>query len=369
MWFPVRNRQTKETGGPRDTRPSGPALRLFGRPHSIPTEIALPARSAVAMPASIQADYGVIAGTGIELRAASVRGLSHRADPGQVRQDSYAWSSSEGRLFVAVADGVGSAPHSQIGAWTATRSAIELVSSGLGDPRTLGTVVAARITAVAREMGVEPASLATTLTVAFVRIGDENLPWRVAVAEWGDSHASVFSPGKVVEGHPDWRRVTDEKGPVLANDVHSLPFRREATAWGSTMLAPGEVLLVATDGIDAHLRAENSVGHGLGRSWTRPPSIAQFLCDVDFERVGARDDRTAVAVFRPAVEIAEASADQGADDPHLGADLPDPHTAAAVVRAGAGHVGGGRAGGGRAGAGAADGGRFGRGRAGAGGAR
>lgn len=300
MWSPVRSKQTQDVGGSRTARPSGPMQRLFGRPHSISTEVLLPGRSSAATPASIQADYGRIVGTDVELRAASVRGLSHRADPGHVRQDSYAWATRDDRLHVAVADGVGSASHSQIGAWTATRAAIELLSSGLGDPRMLGRVVAARVTATARELGVDPAALATTLTVAMVRIGDEDTPWRVAVAEWGDSRASVFTPGEVVDGHPAWRRITAETAPVLANDVPALPLHAEPTARGTTMLAPGDVLLVATDGIDAHLRAENSVGHGLGHSWTRPPSIAQFLCDVDFERVGARDDRTAVALFRPA---------------------------------------------------------------------
>ena len=296
----MRSKQTQEAGGSRAARPFGPMQRLFGRPHSISTEVVLPERSAAATPASIQADYGTIVGTDVELRAASVRGLSHRADPGHVRQDSYAWATSDDRLFVAVADGVGSASHSQIGAWTATRAAVELLSSGLGDPRTLGRVVAARIGATARDLGLNPAALATTLTVAMVRIGDADAPWRVAVAEWGDSRASVFTPGEVVEGHPAWRRVTAETAAVLANDVPALPLHVEPTARGTAMLVPGDVLLVATDGIDAHLRAENPVGHGLGHSWTRPPSIAQFLCDVDFERVGARDDRTAVAMFRPA---------------------------------------------------------------------
>ena len=284
--------------GPRASRPIWPLSRLFGRAHSVATTTVLPDEPAAMHPASIHADFGTLQGGLVELRAASIRGLSHRGDGAHPRQDAFAWSSRGTRLCLAVADGVGSASHSHIGAQAAADTAIALLAAGVGSPRTLGTAVAARLEAEARVLSVDPAALATTLAAVVISVGKPNESWKVVAAEWGDSRVSVFSPSIVVAGHPAWRYVTEGDERLLANEVAALPLHRIPSSLGTTMLAPREVIAVVSDGIDVHLNPENSVGHGLAEAWTVPPSIAQFICDVDFERIGARDDRTALAVFR-----------------------------------------------------------------------
>ncbi|TKJ99431.1 hypothetical protein PlfCFBP13513_08620 [Plantibacter flavus] len=292
-------RHEPQAGGSRPPRPAGPIARLFGRAHSIGTATVLPGASAPSHPASIQADFGTLLGGAAEIRAASVRGLSHRSEGASLRQDTYAWASDKRNVYFAVADGVGSAEYSHIGARIAVTAAIALLSAGLRNHRHIGAAIAAQMAAEARLLGVDQSALATTLVAVVVRASDGSLPWRVAVAEWGDSRAQVFTPRVAVDGHPAWRHITEGEERFYTNEVAALPSYPNAGAVGLATLSPGEVLLLSSDGIDAHLLPDNHVGHGLAASWSAPPSIAQFIADVDFERVGARDDRTALALFRP----------------------------------------------------------------------
>lgn len=295
--------QASITGGSRTARPPGLVQRIFGRPASIPTSAMIGQPDPALGPAGISADFGSFADGAVSLRAASIRGLSHQVD-GSLRQDTYAVMSHDGHLIVAVADGVGSAPYSHLGSMAAARAAVQMAAEGA-----LPTVVvAAAIAAIhsqARAVEQPPSALATTLVVVNITIGAPDADWSVWAVEWGDSRASIYTPGEVVDGHPAWRRICPDPAADVANTVRALPLFPTPTTYAKTLWKPGEVLLTASDGVDSHLLASNHVGHGLAHAWSTAPEAYQFIADVGFERAGARDDRTAVALFRnPATGLA-----------------------------------------------------------------
>lgn len=280
--------------------------RLFGERASVPTIPVLPPFSG-GYPPSIQADFGDV-GSGATVLAASVRGLSHQGTASCPRQDSYAFAITPTRLVIAVADGVGSAAHSDIGSAIVARTAVSVINDATRDTR-IATAVRAAMQQEAAVRRCLVDDLATTLLVAIVQIGATDAPWRAKVLEWGDSRASVLTTYAVAEdGHPEWRRVT-RSGPDKAGDYNTtaaFPTAIRPTGIASFNLRPGQVLLAATDGIDAQLLRTNPVGHGLATAWCETPSIYQFIADVGFDRAGARDDRTAVCLFRPHAPTAQA---------------------------------------------------------------
>jgi hypothetical protein len=266
-------------------------------------------------PSGVIADFGSLADGLVALRAASVRGLSHQHD-GSPRQDSYAIISTPSSIVVAVADGVGSAPYSHLGSRVAADTAAAVAATGAGAEAVVVAAIAA-ISEQARRLDRDPAALATTLLVLEADIGVAAEPWPVRVTEWGDTRASVYLPGSVVDGHPDWRRVCPGRDDVAAN-VRALPLHRVPTTWGSTVWFPGEVLMAATDGIDSVLDPTNVIGHGLALAWLEQPTMWQFIADVAFESAGARDDRTAVCLFRqgtPTPPVRREIADDADDRP------------------------------------------------------
>jgi hypothetical protein len=269
--------------------------RIFGNRASVATKPRL-AETTVDTPAGISADAGTLGSSGVTLLAASIRGLSHQS-AGSVRQDSYAVAYGENSIVVAVADGVGSAELSHVGSAIAANTAVAIASEGtIGSP--MIAAVIAQLRAEARRMGRSAEDLSTTLLIAQIQVGAPDQPWKVLAAEWGDSRLSVFSPGQAVDGHPNWSHICPDSAADLANTVQALPTFAEPTTFGAGLWLPGEVLLAATDGIDSHLMPENYVGHGLAEAWSEVPSVYQFIADVGFERAGARDDRTAVCLFR-----------------------------------------------------------------------
>lgn len=289
---------TRTAGGPPHTRPTGLVQRVFGRRSAVPTTPILPAISSHA-PWSVHGDFGTLAGGALELRAASIRGLSHQC-VGTVREDTYAYAVTDQRLVVAVADGLGSASHSNVGATIAVRTATALVSVESCTPEAIACTVAALIRTQADRESLPVDQFATTLAVLVLDIGEPADDWPVTAIQWGDdTRVSVLDPTVAVDGHPAWRWACPREDRDIDNVVRPLPMYRTPTGFATDVLRPAEMLLVATDGIDSHLEPRNSVGHGLAEAWSSAPEMWQFIADVGFERAEARDDRTAVCLFRP----------------------------------------------------------------------
>lgn len=297
---------------------------VWGEP-SPATEARVPLRSPVtAADAGYRAEGGST--EDFVVIAASDVGVSHRL-AGRPCEDAFGWALGRpGQLLVAVADGVSGAKHGGHGAELAIRAACEHVveagrkaaltgeepaQAGMG--LCLGALVDANaaLLEAAEGMGVAGTDLATTLVVAVVersgRQADVSLAWV------GDSAALVLTGQEWEELGPE-APGPGQDGPEAEADEHvrtgvtaalpgARPYEVEAVAVvGPLSLAPGQALVLVTDGVADALRDGPSTvapalaavlagGPGGGLS---PLALAQAA---DFSRRGCQDDRTIVAVW------------------------------------------------------------------------
>jgi hypothetical protein len=246
------------------------------------------------------------------VRAASVRGYVHRYR-GTPRQDDMAIACHErtGAVVFAVADGVSAAPHSHIGATAACRTAVTAILADLDSEsgqvawqgvvqRTAWQLIEQARAVLNREADSEMAEreLATTLVTGLVRqaaTGPE-----VSMIQVGDSSAWLLRDGR-------YRCLLDAKysadAEVVTSATTALPRDPRVTPRGGP-IAPGEVLLIGTDGFGDPLGdGDGDVGHHFASLLSRPRSPFVFASGLDFSRETFDDDRTLVAVWvrnRPA---------------------------------------------------------------------
>lgn len=236
------------------------------------------------------------------LRAASVVGSRHRL-AGEGSDDFFAWSHGQDWVALAVADGLGGVPGSAgaaARACTAAASAASLGGSGAeGDTPDLAA--AARLGGQAAESAARGGG-ATTLVLALVASNGA-----VHAARVGDSTAFVVEAGSTRELFPP----RDES--TVGTATAALPF--EATSGGGGQLAPapgevdawetaswhlqpGEVLVLATDGVaDPWRDGPGTVDPALRAVITSRPSPLELAGIVDFSRQGCHDDRTVVCAW------------------------------------------------------------------------
>jgi serine/threonine protein phosphatase PrpC len=241
---------------------------------------------------------------GMTVRAASVRGLAKRFE-GKSRQDDLCLACHEptGSLLIAVADGVSGAARSELGAALAVRYATATLARQLGAgaldwPAVFRAAAWALVEEYRRFSGDRAAGpaqaageLATTLLVAAV--ADR----RVRVAALGDSPAFALLGRnfRVLAGE------AFEAGPeagLIGGAVASLPRSLGEIRSCDSELAPGEVLLLCTDGLALPLAGgDGDVGRVLSRELRCPPDAIDFARLLDFSRATYDDDRTLVAVW------------------------------------------------------------------------
>jgi serine/threonine protein phosphatase PrpC len=250
----------------------------------------------------------------VELRAASVRGLSHR-HYGKVRQDGYAFTGTpDGRhLVIAVSDGVSAASHAHRAAQAVCHNGCNLIVRQLEQlpPEKLdwgilaGTLAHALVRNSARLAGVEEGTMtpadaavthAATALFAVVDLKPENGLLPVQVFAIGDSSAWVL------HGGTEWWPLQPVKnaGAVIASSrTGALPLLgAELAPPVATELGPDDVLVLMTDGIADPLGdGRGEVGRFLAETWRCPPAPLAFAAQVDFGRKTHDDDRTAVAVW------------------------------------------------------------------------
>ena len=237
-------------------------------------------------PASCTAD-----GTRIEryhLAAASQIGLGHSAD-GTVRQDSYNFAlTTSGRLVLGVADGMGSRPHSQVGAAHFCDSvAIAAATAPDGSAADYLRAAAERVEKIAEAVyGLQRDAVSFVAAVAVID-GD-----RCEVVRVGD--VSAF----VVETTGEMRELfasDDGHVNVVGSSLPSAdPIEPEAA---EAQAVPR--LVLATDGLANDLRTSAAVRAWTGAIWAGLPTAHAMLDALRYRRRGSHDDRTAVVVAIP----------------------------------------------------------------------
>lgn len=251
-----------------------------------------------------------------QVRAASIRGLAHRHG-GIVRQDDHCFRATDDDryLVVAVTDGVSAGRYSHEAAGVAARQSCEVVAGWLRDRdpdailwehvlKVVGDAVVARGRGLLRRRGEDVEGLttpelartmATTLVVGIMDLLPDDAGDRsVTLVRVGDSTAWVR------EAAGSWRSpfpVKNDGEAVASAATSALPHVTDFET-AHTVLAPGEVLVVMTDGIgDPLADGRGDVGRFLAEVWSQPPSALAFASQVDFARRSFDDDRTAVAVW------------------------------------------------------------------------
>ncbi|HJP73615.1 MAG TPA: protein phosphatase 2C domain-containing protein [Pseudonocardiaceae bacterium] len=245
----------------------------------------------------------------VTVRAASVRGLSHRAYA-TVRQDEYALRVTPDHhyLVLCVADGVSSGRYSHYAAsWGAQDGADELVQrlanaapDDLDWPDFLGWLARLIVEYAARwvdDLPPEPVAvareMATVLTFAIVELGPAHTVHLLTV---GDTSGWIIG----ADGH--WHPLQPVKNAgadIYSSSVAALPLLPSVLPEPvRTELRPGETLALMTDGIGDPLGdGSGAVGRFLAESWREPPADLAFAAQVGFARSSFDDDRTAIAVW------------------------------------------------------------------------
>ncbi|WP_447009461.1 protein phosphatase 2C domain-containing protein [Saccharothrix hoggarensis] len=241
----------------------------------------------------------------LDVRAASVVGPDHRCtEPATARQDAYRLGrDAAGRhLVVAVADGMSAAARSDIGATVAVRAAVDLVRRQLDAGRhpeeldfvDLFTTVAKHVVGAATQLGCEPDEVLTALIVAVVPTGPTGPGGerRVRLASLADVSAWLRHGSRWV------RQAGAEKHGLDRNALDAfLPHHARSVVVESADVPPGGVLAVLTDGVGDVISDSTAGARWFAERWRRPPNLASFLLDVNFEGPGQLDDRTAVVVW------------------------------------------------------------------------
>jgi serine/threonine protein phosphatase PrpC len=281
----------------RPARSYGPPAKLGPQPRVVATPVGDPAET----PNDIAIDW--LQDDCFAVRAISARGHSHRYS-GEVRQDAFAIGEHGGFLWLAVADGVGSATHSHIGANIATSAAVrsaELLAQAidaLGSPDdvTIGSLDA--IAAVMRhEAGcreLDPRLLSCTLVVAALR-EDAEAPdgGGVPVVLWQLGDSSFL---RIADGHVIPMNGVGEAEDLINTATPALPLSAAGTR-RVVRVGPGETLALVTDGVSNIAAVASEFRDDLASLWRDDaPSPASLLEVIDATVVTFDDDRTFVGV-------------------------------------------------------------------------
>jgi serine/threonine protein phosphatase PrpC len=248
---------------------------------------------------SVQADAGQVGP--FWLAAASAAGLAH-LNRGKTGQDCYSYLlADDGRSVVAaVADGLGSKPHSHLGALTLTRllcrelagvpfqrmveaprdhlaRAVQSASDQAENVVKLGLV---------RDVG------ELACTIAFCWIPQPGTAGGGYAGRVGDSSLFVLDPGGL---HQVFR---GDDGPINVVSA-SLPNAAAGTALELTQIdfdAFSAAILV-TDGLAGDLLDSQTIREWLTDRWARPCAPDGMIESLRYRRQGSHDDRTALVIW------------------------------------------------------------------------
>lgn len=262
----------------------------------------------------------------LEVRACSSRGWSHRYK-GTPRQDAYSILVGDDVLVVAVADGVSEGDYSQVAADTAARATVKLAANdiaknGAVDWSLLARRVSLRIVEEAEYRQIAPSAAPETDINERVRAVRSRMSTTLiaAVLKRSPTHSGVEAQISVIAGDSAAYQILNNSdvltpvgggkelgGSISSTSVKPLPGPANPEV-ATIYLQPGEMLVLGTDGLgDPAGDGSNDFGRELANRWKTPPTIDQFLLDINVYRRSFDDDRTAVAIWlRPDVVLPDA---------------------------------------------------------------
>jgi Protein phosphatase 2C len=260
-----------------------PGRAAFATPDGPPTPAVSPpdvAASSAALP-------------GIRIRAASVRGIQHKAQH-SVRQDAFALGQLGGGSYAVavVCDGVGSLDSSDYAAALVSQRLTQLAMSGTPWPAAFATVNAELGKVAAEWESQQRGGMATTaIALAVTRRSG----WWMGEAAWvGDSPLWHLSEDGA------WAPVTDvpdgEGQGFHSSAVQAMPTADGTCSWCSFRIRGG-ALFAMTDGVSNPLAWSAEVRDTLSFWWACPPEPLTFAAQVGFARKSHIDDRTAVGIW------------------------------------------------------------------------
>lgn len=241
---------------------------------------------------AVALDSGNVFSGLIELRAASLIGDLH-IEEGLKRQDAYAvYINHDARCIeIAVCDGVGSRTKSDEGANLVARTVVNKAASKNANP-----VQEARslLYQLSKFEGLSPIEYSTTLIWLKITVGIPGEPWKVRFVQYGDSDVRFLRIA-----NKEWYRISRDYNINEGNtNSFSLPLADRPSYDGQFFWMPGDVLVVATDGLTHHLDSRTKVGYYLANSWDKIIDRWEFLNTMTFRTRGAGDDRTAIILWR-----------------------------------------------------------------------
>jgi hypothetical protein len=282
-------------------RPAQPAAPL-ATPVPVPGLFAIgePGRAALATPdGPPHAEIGPpdmaassAALPGMRIRAASVRGIQHKARH-TARQDAFTLAQVGGRHAIAVVcDGVGSLDRSDYAATWLSQRLAQLAMSGLPWPVAFEAANAELSKVVAEWEALQWGGMATTaMALTVTRQGG----WWLGEAAWvGDSPLWHLSADGA------WQPVTEVPAASSqgfhSSAVRPMPTPDGACSWCSFRVYGG-ALFAMSDGVGNPLAWSAQVRDTLASWWESPPDALTFAAQVGFARKSHIDDRTVVGIW------------------------------------------------------------------------
>jgi hypothetical protein len=229
----------------------------------------------------------------LEIRVASTRGAARRFY-GDVRQDfAAACGLADQHIAVAVADGLGSAEHSHIGARSAVEACLGFLkahcSSVPVNPELLELAIHEADGAVrTAEQAAGPVD--TTLTVLTIEVRPTIGGYAYCAARIGDSPVFVLVDGALRAVFPTASSEIDD------TRTDSLPSPRCGVASETGVLQPRSAIIAMSDGLGETLQREDVRAY-ICHQWSNPPGPLEFLRHLQFHCRTYDDDRSAAGVW------------------------------------------------------------------------
>lgn len=234
---------------------------------------------------------------GLDIRAASIRGLIHRYE-GTPRQDSYSvvWQDELAALILTVCDGIGSLPQSHEAAeLVAQRTAAALTRDPGSGELQWARAFGAALPEIALRIAGGKRMATTVVSACITATGDG--AHRAELAWIGDSAAYLLK-------RESWRTVGGSvkagggDGDPMVTSTRALPSSLIEVQTSTVEFEPGDALFLMTDGVADPLGTGNGeVGEALASWWASPPDRFSFAAQVDFARRSFDDDRTVIGVW------------------------------------------------------------------------
>lgn len=271
---------------------AGPAVRFpaIGNPGRAALEVPDGPPPALVGPSDIELSAAAL--PGMLIRAASVRGVQHRARH-TVRQDAFALGQwNETVAIAAVCDGVGSLDHSDQAATLVSRRLAGHGMAGTPWPDAFAMVNTELAKTVAELEATGSGAMATTAVALHASWSNG---WWFGEAAWvGDSPLWHLGDDGI------WRSVTADIGAdgqaYYSSAVRPMPTPDGSCTWCS-FRCEGGALFAMTDGVGNPLAWADDVQDALANWWARPPDPLTFAAQVGFARKAHFDDRTVVGIW------------------------------------------------------------------------